>query len=60
MDNGQLTLVVTNAALEILMTQFGDEVISFSTTIANGLVVGVCSALGGLLGGRYGILIGQY
>lgn len=58
--NQDMNIIVTNTAIEMLLTQFGDEVISLSTTVVNGLVVGVCSTLGGLLGGRYGILVGQY
>lgn len=51
--------VITNSAVEILSKLFGDVKFELAPTILGGLVVGVLTMVGGLLGGKVGLLIGK-
>lgn len=55
--------VIANGVLEvvqILYREYGDENFQLAPAILGGLVVGACTIVGGLLGGRYGLVIGKY
>lgn len=55
--------VMANSVLEvvqILYRHYGDENFELTPAILGGLVVGACTLVGGILGGRYGLLIGKY
>ncbi|XP_025205712.1 uncharacterized protein LOC112602011 [Melanaphis sacchari] len=59
MDN--LSPVIVNAGLEALTRFFGDlefELTQVPSALIHGSIVGVCSLLGGLVGGRFGIVVG--
>lgn len=52
-----------SASLEALTTYFDGlevELSQLPIALVHGSVVGACSVLGGLFGGRYGLAIGKY
>lgn len=50
--------VITNSVVEILSKLFGDVKFELAPTLVGGLLVGVLTMIGGLLGGKVGLLIG--
>jgi len=59
MDPTTMNAVAFNSVLEILMRMFGDVNYSLSDSIAAGVIVGGCTLVGGLVGGRFGLLVGK-
>lgn len=51
--------IITNSVVEILSKLFGDVKFELAPTIIGGLVVGVLTMIGGLFGGKVGLLIGE-
>jgi len=58
-----MPLVLLNAGQEALLRFFGDlnfELTEVPSALIAGSIVGACSFIGGLLGGRTGLLVGEY
>lgn len=53
-------VVATNSILEIIYRLYGNINFDLNSTIISGAVVGACTLVGGLLGGRFGLLAGKY
>lgn len=54
-----MSAVAINSVIEILVRMFGDVNYALSDSIAAGVIVGGCTLVGGLVGGRFGLLIGK-
>jgi len=55
--------VLLNAITEALSRYFGDlnfELTEVPSALIAGSIVGACSFIGGLLGGRIGLAVGEY
>lgn len=52
--------VITKSFIEIMNKLYGDVSYELSPSIIGGLIVGACTMIGGLIGGRFGLLIGKY
>jgi len=58
-----LNMSLVNASLEALLRFVGDlnfELAEIPSALIAGTIVGACSVIGGLIGGRAGVLIGKY
>jgi len=58
-----LNTSLANAALEALLRFVDDlnfELSEIPSALIAGSIVGACSVIGGLIGGRAGLLIGEY
>lgn len=54
-----MNAVALNAGLEILTRMFGNVNYALSDTVVAGAIVGGCTLVGGLIGGRFGLLVGE-
>lgn len=51
--------VIANSFIEIMSRLYGDVNFELTPSIISGLIVGACTMIGGLMGGRFGLLIGK-
>lgn len=58
-----LNMSLVNGTLEALLRYVGDfnfELSEIPSSLIAGSIVGACSVIGGLIGGKAGVLIGEY
>lgn len=54
-----MNAVALNAGLEILTRMFDNVNYALSDTVVAGAIVGGCTLVGGLIGGRFGLFVGE-
>lgn len=55
-----MNAVAINSVVEMLNTMFFNVNYALSDSIVAGAIVGGCTLVGGLIGGRFGLLVGEY
>lgn len=59
MDTTVMSAAAINSVAEILTRMFGNVNYTLSESVTAGVVVGGCTLVGGLLGGRFGLIVGK-
>jgi len=52
-------VIVGSGIVEILINLYGDQNYEMAPALISGAMVGACSLVGGLVGGRFGLLVGK-
>lgn len=63
MESPEIAIVALNGVSEMLVRLLGDRNFELNTSVVpaviSGVIVGGCTLVGGLVGGRFGLLIGK-